>query len=173
MSFPSFRKRHDARLTEVREIAAGACPAQREALRLGDLWEGENAINVEPSGQSVGISQSQKRQGPHELSVLPQPCPESCPIPTLHFTHPAVPSALSPTQSHSILQTLSEVGRSGTVISDSQRRSWVAIPGCCTVRGAGGAVWTLDLVAGASSSCQWLFSQGHAEDRDAGQWPPS
>lgn len=30
-------------------------------------------------------------------------------------------------------------------------------------------MWTLDLVAGASSSCQWLFSQGHTEDRDAGR----
>lgn len=77
-------------LTEVREIAAGASTAQRKALRLGYLWEGENAINGEPSGQSVGVNQSQKRQGPPERSVLPQPCPPLC------ISHTPHPRALSP-----------------------------------------------------------------------------
>lgn len=34
------------------------------------------------------------------------------------------------------------MGRSGIAISDSQMRSWVATPGCCTAGGVGCGLWT-------------------------------
>lgn len=78
--------RHAARLTEARGRQQEHLPPEEGSRRLGDRWGGKDAIKAEPSGQTIGVNQGHKRQGPQELSVLPQLCQDSRPTFTLHVT---------------------------------------------------------------------------------------
>lgn len=79
--------RHAARLSEARGRQQEHLSPEEGSWRLGNRWGGKDTIKAEPSGQTMGVNQGHKRQGPQELLVLPQLCQDSYPTLTPCMSH--------------------------------------------------------------------------------------